>query len=830
MLIERIKNIGLQWLEMRDRATVLPSPRAFCETFFPGPENAHALSECLAFICKLDEFDSAFRGFLEQDDDVPPKIPGYEFLDRIASGGMGIIWRATDESLQRVVAIKVMKSAARHLPQAMTDFQYEAKLTARLAHPNLVPVYERGITNDGKCYYVMKWIQGESLAQKLRSCDNAIKQRIEWLKIFSQVCHGVAFAHRQGIVHCDLKPENIMVGSQDEVQVMDWGLAREITSPPGTNDDRAKAISGTPGYMSPEQASGSGEIDCRSDVFSLGVILSTILTGDLPECFRNKELVDYQRSLQSEFKARRIDPRLSWIACQCVSADQNKRPTNAIELAAKLDDYLYGIERENQRRQLWRKLAIASLLFAALTAVGLIEYQKLWQSEYSARRAAEASRERTREILDEWSLNVVDPWLELRPDELTPARRELVQRMQTHYDQLLVVERQVPRVVFACAKGLRRIGQMRVINSDYAGAREPLSRSRDLVEGLLRGDSSHLDYRTELAMICHLQGAMFDSQSPPQYADALAAYDWAILQLRQLVAQSESTVYPRKLARSYISQAWVLRVLHEQSKGLATIDEAVNILEKLIATNANEWLPLEDLASALNIRYLLYSDMGQPDLAMQSLRSAIATRESLAKLQPDFQKNTIRLGINYGNFGKHLNVHNQTSQALQYYNLATAILEPIQRRNSDLPECCNALRNVYSRRAMYYEQAGSSAEAIRDWRSALSMEIESKRPILQARLALAENAPQLAFEIAEQLGQVEGLTGEQIFDVARIYSRVAAETGESTLVDQYQAKALKMLERAAATGYRLPSVNDPAVERDLGHLVQWQGWKAMVSP
>ncbi len=819
-LIDRFKDIGLQWLEMRDQSRECTPLSAYCESVFPGPENAQTLRDCLSFLSDIDRFDRALQCFLAQSDSEVPCIPGYVFLEQIAAGGMGIVWHATDERLDRPVAIKVMKVSARNLPQATADFQHEAQLTARLAHPNLVPVYQQGVTSDGRCYYVMKLIQGESLAQRLRRGLSAVKERTELLIIFSKVCQGVAFAHRQGIIHCDLKPENIMIGLQGEVQVMDWGLAREINRKSEHAVKCIHAICGTPGYMSPQQAAGSGELDGRSDVFSLGVILSALLTGTLPHCFRIPNVADCTSSLHLQFKTLGVDPRLSRIATRCVSLDPTQRPADAIELAASLDDYLYGMEREKQRRQLWRKLAIASLLFAFIAAIGLFEYQRLWQSERSARNVAEVSRERTRRILDEWSLNVVDPWLELRPDELSPARCDLMERMQVQYDQLLTDGRQSPEVVAACAKSLRRIGQMRVINSDCEGAYGPLKRARELVEELLRISPQQLELQEDLAMICHVQGAMFDSLSPPLLDDSFSAYEVAISQLRQLVDQSHSIAYSRKLARSCISQAFVLRVMQEHRRGLELVNEAIDILRAPVADPSSEWLCKEDLASALNVRYLLFTDTGEPQLAEQSLREAIVTRDLLATAQPDFQKNNIRLGINYGNLGKHLNVHAEIDEALRYYHSATKILEPIFKRNP-LPECRSTLRNVYSRRALVYEQLGSKEEAISDWKAAVSMETESKRPFLNARLALAEGSPLEAVQIVAALRANDQLASEQLFDFARIYARASALVGDEEVRHEFEFDALSLLDEALSSGYRVLYENDPAIIRDFRSLIRW---------
>lgn len=814
-MTERFKAIGLRWLELCDQTAVRPSVEAFCEGILPGPENAHDRMQCLRFLADIDRFDANLDRLLSHDDNAVPSIPGYALLDQIASGGMGIIWRANDLRLNRIVAVKVMKSSIKSLPGAAEDFHQEAQLTARLAHPNLVPIHELGIAEDGRAYYVMKLVDGQTLAQRLASYKSVVQHRTELLKIFSQICQGVAFAHRQGILHFDLKPENVMVGRLGEVQVMDWGLARELPQSGRPSTRRyPRAIGGTPGYMSPEQALGSDLIDQRSDVYALGAILAVLLTGNCPSGFSSNTTPDDAKQLQAALSDVGVDSRLSRLALKCMSRDPRDRLGDAAEVGAALDDYLYGVERENQRRQLWRKLALTSAMFVVVLACGLYQLQSLW-------RAADSSRQRSRRILDEWSLSVVDEWLELRPDELTPERRDLMERMQSHYNQLLAESGQSAEVRAACANGLRRVGQMRVINSDYSGASQPLQTARDLMESLIRENPEHPALLADLAYVCHVQGAMLDSQQPPDFAQAHVAYQVAIELLEQLCDRAPASAYSRRLARSLISQAWVLRSLRQHDSGLNLIQRAISLLETVIADNPNEWLPHEDLASGLNVRYFLHSDRGDIAAAGQSLRRAIETRESLAVIRPDFQKNTIRLAINYGNFGKFLHVQGSIQEAHGYYNQAISILQPILKRNPDLPECRNTLRNVHTRRAFAAEQLGDVPAAMDDWQVAASLETSPTRcTLLHARLALAQSRPLETISLIQPLTQLGTLNSEDLFDLGRVLARVSVQLDDAALRAELESQAIELLQRAMARGYQVLFPQDPCLNSDLGHLAQ----------
>src|SRR5215475_9398477 len=152
--------------------------------------------------------------------DALPEVPGYRVLREIARGGMGRVLAAHDLTLDRDIALKVL------LPGAPADrFVRESRITARLPHPGIPPVHALGTLADGSPFLVMKLIAGRTLAEEMKSAD-----RPRLLQAFTQVCQAVGFAHSKGIVHRDLKPTNVMVGSFGEVQVMDWGLAKDLTS------------------------------------------------------------------------------------------------------------------------------------------------------------------------------------------------------------------------------------------------------------------------------------------------------------------------------------------------------------------------------------------------------------------------------------------------------------------------------------------------------------------------------------------------------------------------------------------------------------------------
>src|SRR3990172_1065679 len=210
-------------------------------------------------------------------------VPEYEILGIIGEGGMGTVYRARQKSLKRIVALKVMKQKAARSELEIKMFQREAQALANLQHPGIVPVFDSGVTPGGQYYFAMELVEGVPLNEYVKAATPSLEDR---LRLMTQICEAVGHAHQRGVIHRDLKPSNILVDSEGRPRILDFGLAklvgaeaREVT----TVVSLAGVLLGTVQYMSPEQTLAEpGETDTRTDVYSLGVILYEVLTGQMP--------------------------------------------------------------------------------------------------------------------------------------------------------------------------------------------------------------------------------------------------------------------------------------------------------------------------------------------------------------------------------------------------------------------------------------------------------------------------------------------------------------------------------------------------------------------
>ncbi len=397
-----------------------------CE--MPGEERAAFVARESAGDAELlSEVTSLLAAMDAHDESAPPEpsrgleragtmIGAYRLVERIGEGGFGTVWSAQQtQPIVRQVAIKLIKPGM-DTRQVIARFEQERQSLARMDHPNIARVYDAGATESGRPYFVMELVRGEPILGYCNRRRIALRNR---LALFAEIARAVQHAHQKGIIHRDLKPSNILVTESDgkpQPKIIDFGIAKAVSSdaPQPTTITAERQMIGTPQYMSPEQAQGGADIDTRTDVYSLGVLLYELLTGFAPielhhrtstrqemqRAILDTELktpstrlrqesanllaVSADRSADPSSLKRAIRGELDWIAMKCLEKDRRRRYDSAGALADDVQRHLAGeviqaappsrVYRVGKFVRRYRTAVYASIALAALLVAGTLLY------------------------------------------------------------------------------------------------------------------------------------------------------------------------------------------------------------------------------------------------------------------------------------------------------------------------------------------------------------------------------------------------------------------------------------------------------------------------
>jgi serine/threonine-protein kinase len=565
-----------------------------------------------------------------------------------ARGGLGAVYIAIDGELHREVALKQIVEERADDPSSRDRFVVEAEITGALEHPGVVPVYGMGKDPQGRPYYAMRFIHGDSLDDAIVRfhADESLqaspgRRSLELRKLlrrFLDVCNAIDYAHSRGVLHRDLKPGNVIVGKHGETLVVDWGLAKaqgrddvpRSSSGPGESPILLSALSrstetvagstiGTPAFMSPEQARGDLEsLGPATDVYSLGATLYCLLTGKLPFSGSNLEAVlrDVEAGRFPPPRARdaRIDKPLEAVCVKAMALEPESRYPGARALADDVERWIADEPVSAHRDSLTTRLArwgrhhrTATVSIAVLlgTAVVALSVGSLLINR--ERAAAEASFRQARAAVDQYFTSVSESKLFAVPG-LQPLRKDLLSAAEKYYRDFLEKRGNDPSVRADAATASFRAGWINTTLGDDKTALELYRSGARLAEQLVAAHPESVEYRRLLATMYGAQGLSLGGLGRTE--EALAAHRKA-LQIRQALLKEspDDALAAIDVARTHRNMGGLYNGEGKPAQALGEWDEAVRIARPLLEKPLGNARKTDDLSGRTDVSAIVREDL-----------------------------------------------------------------------------------------------------------------------------------------------------------------------------------------------------------------------------
>jgi serine/threonine-protein kinase len=666
-----------------------------------------------------------------------------------AEGGLGEVYIARDEEVHRDVALKQIKPEHASDPQSRARFLVEAEITGGLEHPGIVPVYGLGTYDDGRPFYAMRFIRGDSLkgAIALFHSDQAVQtdqgrrtlglQKL--LRRFLDVCNAISYAHSRGVLHRDLKPGNIMLGDYGETLVVDWGLAKAIgrhlepaapraverTLRPGSGSDVQPTVVGsrlgTPAFMPPEQAAGRlDELGASSDVYSLGATLYVLLTGQVP--FTEPDLQTVLRQVeQGVFPHPRqicpwIDPALEAVCLKAMARLPQDRYPTPRALAEDLEHWLADEPVAARRDPLWtrswrwvrkhRTLATSGAAVVVLSAAALgigLQRERL----YAARIAAERTEAERR--LDQLMTSYEEYFSGFNEEVLRgrklpqPLLESLLAKPRAFYARLTTELAAKPAPTAKeralLARGHLGFGRILRILGRHADSERETEAARRLFEALAQDQPGQREYHFALATCYYHLGIVLAGMGRLQEAEQ--AYRQAIAALERLMTdQLGAPVYRQVLAGSYVNLGGVLAETGRVQDAELAYRKAIATEELLVRDHPAEPQYWDFLSNGYGSLGIVLARSGRIPEAEQVFGNAIGAKERLVNDQPAVPEYRHSLAGSYVNLGNVQKGTGRLQDAQQNYGKGIATLERLVSDQPAVPEYRHFL-------ALGYNNAGN---------------------------------------------------------------------------------------------------------------------------
>jgi serine/threonine-protein kinase len=692
--------------------------------------------------------------------DALPAAGRYRVLRPHAKGGLGEVFVAEDTELHRNIALKQIQRHHADDRSSRGRFLLEAEITGGLEHPGIVPVYGLGLYPDGRPFYAMRLIKGESLKEAVQRFHAAPDFRgaafRQLLRRFLDVCNAVAYAHSRGVLHRDLKPANVMLGPFGETLVVDWGLAKvvgrqnavsdgdtgEPTLQPASASSQAETVAGTalgtPAFMSPEQAAGRlDDLGPASDVYGLGATLYAVLTGRAP--FEGSDQGEVLRQVQRGDcpPPRRIQPvvpaALDAVCRKAMAVRATNRYPTPLALAAEVERWLADepvhayrdplavrLVRWGRRHQKLVTGGTALLLTALLAlAVGLTAVERERQQTAAAKAQAEEHFALAQQAVDRY-LNEVTDDPHLKNQDFFALRQKVLETAVPFYEQLARAKAGDPEHEAARGRAYHRLALVREQLGERDTALADYEQMRAVFAQLAADFPTVPEYRQKLATSYNNRGILLAELGRRPEAETACRQALA-LQAQLVDACPAVPAYRQELAHSHNNLGRLLAAQGKLPEAEAEYRRALVLQEQLAADSPAVPEYRQDLAKHHNNLGSLLADLGRRPEAEAHYRQALALREQLAAAFPTVPAYRQELATSHNNLGILLVKMEKQPDAEAEYRHALALRGQLAAEFPTVPAYRQELASSHNNLSILLEELGRRPEAEGQSRQALGL-------------------------------------------------------------------------------------------------------------
>ncbi len=702
----------------------------------------------------------------------------YRIVRNHAKGGLGEVFVAIDRELNREVALKEIQLRHAQDQESRDRFILEAEVTGGLEHPGIVPVYGMGTYADGRPYYAMRFIKGDSLKEAIaafhaveplkREPGQRSLELRKLLRRFLDVCNAIEYAHQRGVLHRDLKPGNIMVGRYGETLVVDWGLARakgktgpgsgsgsgstteERTFVP-TSGNSSETIQGsamgTPAYMSPEQAAGDlDRLGPCSDVYSLGATLYSLLTGKPP--FQNADLGAILQAVQKgQFLRPRtldhtIDPPLEAICLKAMALRPEDRYNSPRALADDIEHWAADEpvtawrEPVSRRARRWVKRhrtavtsGVATLVMALVGTGVVLAVQTRANAQLKEANSALAdsnARERERFILAMDAIKLfhgeVSEDLLMKEKAFEGLRTKLLRGAADFYRRLETVLEGQPDRASRVALGTAYFELALLTNKigNKAEAFEVFRKAMTIRQELVLAHPEIAVFQSDLASGYNNTGIMLKAIG--NYDEALEAYERARVIRKKIAAENPNvTEYTNDLASSHNNIGVLLWEAGKNDQSLDPYLQALDIRKRLASENPNSNEYQHNLSGTYNNLGILFKDTRKIEEARVAHEKALRIRKTLADENPKFAEYQNDLASSHNNIGILLSETGQNAEAYEAFEQSLLIRKKLVADYPNVTEYQSDLASSYNNIGSLLKDIGKHDEALDAFQQALKI-------------------------------------------------------------------------------------------------------------